>query len=424
MKSPVKVELIKEKRFMEVVKEYLGCASYSEINCAYERYPVIFESLVLFIVKTVLANHYININNKIDTEDIPITTYRFLFSSDGKMASVPLSGAFFLQTKKGDKIVLYPKLYDLSGYINITVYFKVNDKECASDLFVHLKEELWKVKDQKFTGSGRFLKLKKEYKWDDIILPENIKNLLKSNVVDFINKRQYFEKRNVIFKRGLLFHSKPGLGKTFAGLVLASQVKNCNFVYVTPKDIEYRPTTAISNIYLFARMLAPTIVFFEDLDLMGGNDRYSPFHREILGELLNQLDGFEANNGVVTIATTNKPEALDEALGNRPGRFDVKIEFKNPDFPSRLALLEKLASNSKLKLECDLKEIAEMTEGLSYAQISEIFTRSQIASLEEQTSESADVHITAKHLIEAARQLGVQNNNKSLGFITKAGDVL
>lgn len=417
MKSPTTIKIIKEKKFLDIAKDYLGCKTRSEIDCIHESYASIFEYLISLALKRVIKERYDLVSIKSDLEDMPTTTYRFLEAGNGKADAAPLTGSFFLKIKNGERIILSPSLYNHSGKIVLRVYFKDKDMKSASNLFKYLKEEISKVRDQKFTGEGKFLVLKKDYSWDGIVLPEEIKRSVISNVVDFFNKHEYFEKRGIPFKRGLLFHGKPGLGKSLVGMVLASQVKGINFIYVTPKDLESRPTAAVSNIYRFARMLSPVIVFFEDLDLLGGVDRWSPFYKETLGELLNQLDGFESNNGVVTIATTNKPEALDEAMVNRPGRFDLRIEFTYPDFSLRLALLKKLALDSKLKLNGNLEEIAGMSEGFSYAQVQEILTRSQILSLEENCLDFDDICVTTKHLKEVVKQIGAQN--KSMGFINK-----
>ena len=81
-----------------------------------------------------------------------------------------------------------------------------------------------------------------------------------------------------------------------------------------------------------ARELSPTIVLFEDIDYIGkkrAGDTGS--YDKITGELLNQMDGVESNEGIITLASSNYPKTLDKALRNRPGRFDIRVRFELPD---------------------------------------------------------------------------------------------
>ena len=131
-------------------------------------------------------------------------------------------------------------------------------------------------------------------------------------------------------------------------------VVDCTAIYVTSDTIEH--TGQIKEIYDLARKLSPTLVVIEDIDTLGGLDRREKGNHPLLGEFLNCLSGVGGNDGVITIATTNYPENLDIALADRPGRFDLRIEFGLPDAHLRKYILEKYLEEVESK-NIDLKRI-------------------------------------------------------------------
>jgi len=177
--------------------------------------------------------------------------------------------------------------------------------------------------------------------------------------------------RGLPTKRGVLLLGNPGNGKTLAGKLLASELA-CTFIWVPYHDSRI-DDYSYTDIFQMARELAPTIVFMEDIGSQGGVDRRSTPASRDLGELLNLLDGLEENIKVITIATDNYPEMLDRALVNRPGRFDVKIDFNDPDADQRKALLQKFLPNGISEERID--KVVLVTEGFSAVLMRELATR-------------------------------------------------
>ena len=171
----------------------------------------------------------------------------------------------------------------------------------------------------------------------------------------------------VPLKRGIILHGVPGTRKTLVGKVLAG-LKLATFVYVTAADMA--ALESVRSIFDLARRLAPTILFFEDIDLFT-DDRSSYCSNAMPGEILAQLDGFETNDGLNFIATTNDLAAIDPAIRERPSRFDVVIHI---ELPSRFARLEILARNLPSTSADDmlLDEAARVTDGPSDAQVREV----------------------------------------------------
>jgi cell division protease FtsH len=133
--------------------------------------------------------------------------------------------------------------------------------------------------------------------------------------------------------------------------------------------------------------------------------------------MLNQLDSFDSNHGVITIATPNNIEVLDKALANRPGRFDIRIEFPNPDYQLRLAILKRYMQNHSVAPGLNLECLARKSGGLSCAHIKEIITRALILGLEKECfDEKGKVVIARENLDEALAPMGSQK--RQAGFLS------
>jgi hypothetical protein len=152
-------------------------------------------------------------------------------------------------------------------------------------------------------------------------------NEIEKNILIYFKSADKLKAHNLPLRRGVLFESYPGCGKTMTFKYIAHELKGiATTIWVTSKAI-MRPHD-VSRIFTAAKTLAPTLLVFEDFDLISGSREID---RGILGELLNQLCGVDSDgHAIVTIASTNKPKVLDEALRDRPGRFDRTISFVRP----------------------------------------------------------------------------------------------
>jgi hypothetical protein len=159
---------------------------------------------------------------------------------------------------------------------------------------------------------------------DDLILPESVKTLIRGSIVDFYNHRETLQSIGVELKRGILFYSPPGTGKTSICLHLAGLLPNFTICFVAGRKLLH-PRELCS----MARYLQPTMLVFEDIDLIA-RERDTNGLATILGELMNQIDGCEPNDQVLFVMNTNSMDRMEAAVRNRPGRVDQIIQIPSP----------------------------------------------------------------------------------------------
>jgi len=236
-----------------------------------------------------------------------------------------------------------------------------------------------------FFVDGTIIERKKQYTWDDIFLPENVKNSIKLNVEGFLSQSENLKKLGAKRRRGIILAGPPGTGKSLVGKVLSDTLGKVSFMWVSPRHIE-KPGS-FESILSLARFLSPTVLFFEDIDLYAENRHHNGWMG--LGELMNQLDGASENQNIVTIATTNQLEVIEKALRNRPGRFDRVIELEAMEESCRQKFITKLLDKSRVSPD-NIKYITRKTEGYTGAQVEELVNTMFMIRLDSDESDSSD----------------------------------
>ncbi len=172
---------------------------------------------------------------------------------------------------------------------------------------------------------------------DEVILPQSTLTLLERNVIDFVKHRDKLTKFKQATKKGLLFYGPPGTGKTHTIHYLAKALHGHTMLLISAEQVGL-----LSEYMTLARLLQPSIVVMEDVDLIARDrkDMNSPCEEVMLNKLLNEMDGLKENADILFILTTNRPETLEAALASRPGRVDQAIEFPLPDDAGRTKLVQ------------------------------------------------------------------------------------
>ncbi|MBV9706454.1 MAG: ATP-binding protein [Chloroflexi bacterium] len=209
--------------------------------------------------------------------------------------------------------------------------------------------------------------------FDNLILRGSLKQEIRDDLAQFFGARALYEEHDIPWKRGILFVGPAGNGKTHTiKALLNSQKHPCLYVksFRAPHGAD---EVNIRQVFERARRTVPCILVLEDLDSL-----VTPQNRSFF---LNELDGFAANIGIVTLATTNHPERLDPAILDRPSRFDHKYPFDLPELAERKAYITLWNGSLKPMLrlsEEEVDKISEVTEGFSFAYLKELFLSSKM----------------------------------------------
>ncbi|MGF9764140.1 ATP-dependent zinc metalloprotease FtsH [Microvirga sp. 0TCS3.31] len=211
--------------------------------------------------------------------------------------------------------------------------------------------------------------------FDDVAGIDEAKEDLQE-VVEFLRDPQKFQRLGGRIPRGVLLVGPPGTGKTLTARAVAGEA-NVPFFTISGSDFVEMfvgvGASRVRDMFEQAKKNAPCIIFIDEIDavgrhrgagLGGGNDE----REQTLNQLLVEMDGFEANEGVIIIAATNRPDVLDPAL-LRPGRFDRQIVVPNPDVVGREKILRVHVRKVPLAPDVDLKVIARGTPGFSGADL-------------------------------------------------------
>ena len=201
--------------------------------------------------------------------------------------------------------------------------------------------------------------------FDNLILRGNLKQEIRDDLVQFFASRALYDEYGVPWKRGILFIGPPGNGKTHAVKALINSMEQpCLYI---------KSLHGVQQVFDRARRISPCILVIEDLD--------SQLHPQIRSTFLNELDGFAANIGIVTLATTNHPERLDPAILDRPSRFDRKYHFELPDAPERSSYLAMWNASLKPALQLSaagIGKVSELSADFSFAYLKELFLSSMM----------------------------------------------
>ncbi len=204
-------------------------------------------------------------------------------------------------------------------------------------------------------------------------------------IVEFLKSPKKFTDMGARIPKGVLLVGAPGTGKTLLAKAVAGEAGVPFFIISGSDFVEMFVGVGASRVRdLFdqAKKNAPCIVFIDEIDavgrqrgagLGGGHDE----REQTLNQLLVEMDGFSANEGVIVLAATNRPDILDKAL-LRPGRFDRQIVVSSPDVGAREQILEVHSRKKKLAEDVDLKTIAKNTSGFSGADLENVLNEAAL----------------------------------------------
>lgn len=207
-------------------------------------------------------------------------------------------------------------------------------------------------------------------------------------IVDYLHNPDKYKKIGASIPKGALLVGPPGTGKTLLAKAVAGESKVPFFSISGSEFVEMfvgMGAARVRDLFKQAQEKAPCIVFIDEIDaigksrnsgMVGGNDE----REQTLNQLLTEMDGFDADKGVVILAATNRPETLDKAL-LRPGRFDRRVPVELPDLVGREAILKVHAEHVQMTDDIDFNVIARATSGASGADLANIVNEAALRAV-------------------------------------------
>jgi|GEM_PF-816493 hypothetical protein len=240
---------------------------------------------------------------------------------------------------------------------------------------------------------------------ETIVLEDSMHELIEWSVIDFHQRRDALKAVGLPGRRGILFYGPPGTGKTYTCKYIANRLPDATTIVVSGKDLGH-----IRYICQIARQFQPALVILEDIDLVFSsreNNMFSP----ALGDLFDELDGFQPDDAVIFLLTTNAIDRVEAAIKDRPGRVSQCIYLGPPNAELRRRYLRALLERYPAAADINLEPIIKRTEGASQAFLKEMVVRAvQLATAQQFTLDSASLRLTEQHLADAQAQM-LQGND-------------
>ena len=209
-----------------------------------------------------------------------------------------------------------------------------------------------------------------------------------AELIDFLKNPKKFQKLGARIPKGVLLVGPPGTGKTLLAKAVAGEA-NVPFFYISGSDFVELfvgvGASRVRDMFKEAKRCAPCLIFIDEIDAVGrqrgsgiggGHDE----REQTLNQLLTEMDGFGANEGIIIIAATNRPDVLDPAL-LRPGRFDRQVTVSLPDSKAREEILKVHAKNKIFDKNINLKNVAQRTPGYSGADLENLLNEAALLAV-------------------------------------------
>ena len=223
-------------------------------------------------------------------------------------------------------------------------------------------------------------------RFDDVAGEEEAKENL-TEIVEYLHNPEKYREVGANMPKGVLLVGPPGTGKTMLAKAVAGEANVPFFSMSGSEFVEMfvgMGASKVRDLFKQAKEKAPCIVFIDEIDAIGkkrqGNVMGNDEREQTLNQLLTEMDGFEGNNGVIILAATNQPDALDPAL-TRPGRFDRRVPVELPDLKGREEILKVHAKKIKLADNVDFNKLARMASGASGAELANIVNEAALRAV-------------------------------------------
>lgn len=215
-------------------------------------------------------------------------------------------------------------------------------------------------------------------------------------IVEYLKNPAKFTRLGGKLPKGVLLTGPPGTGKTLLAKAIAGEA-GVPFFYRAGSEFEEMfvgvGARRVRALFQAAKKKAPCIIFIDEIDAVGSTRKQWEGHtKKTLHQLLVEMDGFEPNEGIIVVAATNLPEALDPAL-TRPGRFDRHVVVTNPDVRGRQEILDLYLHNKPLADDVDVKLLARGTPGFNGADLANLVNMAALKAAVEGTDKITNAQL-------------------------------
>lgn len=378
--------------------------------------PLIYYYGIIIIVVLLLNSFIFPALTKRAVKEVDYGTFLTMVEK-GQVKEVEIEDTYIVFTPKHKTDVKYyktgvindPELVDRLHKANVK-FTKVIPKENSPLLnffltwilpfliFIAIGQWLMRKMQNRMMGGGNALSFGKSnakvyveaqtgITFKDVAGQDEAKEALQE-IVDYLDNPQKYKEIGANIPKGALLVGPPGTGKTLLAKAVAGESKVPFFSISGSEFVEMfvgMGAARVRDLFKQAQEKAPCIVFIDEIDAIGksrqsggigGNDE----REQTLNQLLTEMDGFDADKGVVILAATNRPETLDKAL-LRPGRFDRRVPVELPDLAGREAILRVHAKKVKLDEQVDFNVIARATSGASGADLANIINEAALRAV-------------------------------------------
>lgn len=345
-----------------------------------------------------------------------------------------LAAAYYHQKKYSAAIIIYEELHDQLTFSDILYFIKSLIKENSLAQAVDLYQKLLvmhpgfsdpeidqslriagnnvsaadDINDDDFSSDSNYFMEKPDVKFEDVGGMQRIKQEIAIKIIEPLKNPDLYKAFGKKIGGGILLYGPPGCGKTFIAKATAGEI-NAKFISIGLHDILDmwigNSEKNLHEIFELARMHAPCVLFFDEVDAMGASrsDLRQSAMRHVINQFLAEMDGVGSDNeGVLILAATNAPWSVDPAF-RRPGRFDRVIFVEPPDAGARQEILSSLLKD-KPTGDIDVEKIAKETNEYSGADLKAIVDIAVEEKLIASMSSGSLQPIVTKDLLKAVKQ--------------------
>ena len=403
---------------------WLGCELHTAVTLN-QSFPPVFKDLNTWAFSRLFSGDQatykvVSFLDMYEFKDMLKGSYQYRIQSEqiciapGQKVTLPVFGNFFVEAMgSGAHLVVTADFCFESMGCGITVMAAPGNQEAAEQFISDyaasiVANDIYHRKCLSYVrGRLDFMDVTPT-PWSGIILKPYLKVGIRQSTVEVLQHSEKLMGLGMCPNSNVILISPPGMAKTKIFRAVSNEVVGTmTVIWCTGKSIER--SADVTSLFQAARLLAPCIVFIEDMDLFG-RDRSYGNDNHVLNEFLACLDGAQENAGVVVMASTNDIESMDEALVNRPGRFDIKFEIPLPDAEDRSDMLKVFLSEYHAVPDATVtqetwKTVINMTEGLTGAYIRLLAKTTVIRAVAEGKCGGTACSVSADNLNAASEQV-------------------